>query len=562
MNYFKLYFQNFIILLFILIIHLPLLIFGDFQQDDFYIFNLSKYNFIGSFSEVILQFSNRPFAAIFFSFITRFFSSYEFFYILNIVLILLSCNFIIVSFKKYFIKAFFKEIFIIFCLIPVFSYSVIFSPGMQITGNLSVFIWSISIFYLNKYLKENSLRQLIFSNLYLTLMFLTYESAFPLLIVNLIMPFLQNNAKRFRNVFMTITIVLIISFILQKIILPEIFNRDISRLRIENFQIKSFLLFFSGNIILFLNIFYLLFANFFSNLKIIFGSYFLIFQYLTCLILFIFTCYKAYQTKSNTTEKYRERIFILLITVVFFIFLLIFMHTISKSAMNFYGINNRALVSLSFFFPFFLIILFNNMPKRYFIILFFPFFIVITNYLPIQYNNIIYIKERNLSFQNLISESKKNFTHSIFLVFYDNFDSNNLFKYTTYSDDNFDFQNMINFKETIYKNKNNIEGGNFTKAMYCNKVFWKQHFDDRFHTKFNDKKKIIFAENIKNKIIFNKFENYNNFNNFIKNKIFCNNKNKYKDFLNNKFNKSSNKDFINNSKFVMKILDFYMNLSN
>ena len=145
MSYSKLYSQNFIILLFILIIHLPLLLYGDFQQDDFYIFNLSNFSFIDSFSEVILQFSNRPFAAIFFSFITRFFFSYEFFYILNIALILLSCNFIILSFEKYFIKISFKEIFIIFCLIPVFSYSVIFSTAMHITGNLSIFIWSVSI---------------------------------------------------------------------------------------------------------------------------------------------------------------------------------------------------------------------------------------------------------------------------------------------------------------------------------------------------------------------------------------------------------------------------------
>ena len=559
MSYSKPHSKSFIILLFILIIHLPLLLYGDFQQDDFYIFNLSNFSFRDSFSEVILQFSNRPFAAIFFSFITRFFFSYEFSYILNIALILLSCNFIIISFEKYFIKIFFKEIFIIFCLIPVFSYSVIFSTGMQITGNLSIFIWSISIFYLNRFLKENSLRHLIYSNSYLTLMFLTYESAFPLLIINLTMPFLQNNTKAFKHVLITVITVLIISFIFQKIILPEMFNADISRLRIENFQIRSFLLFFSGNIILFLNIFYLLFANFFSSLKIIFGNLFLIFQYFTCLILFIFICYKSYQEKSNVIKKHREKNFILLIMSLFFIFLLIFMHTISKSAMNLYGINNRALVSLSFFVPLFLIILFNYLPKKYLIYLFFCFFIVITNYLPIQYNNIIYIKERNLSFKNLISESKKNLTHSIFLIHYDNFDTNDLFKYTTYSDDNFDFQNMINFKETVYKNKNNIIGVNFTNAMYCNKVFWKQHFEDRFYKNYD--KKIFFAQNIKNRVIFNKFENYNNFNSFIKNKISCKSKNKYKDFLNKKFNKSSNKDFINDSKFVMKILDFYMNLS-
>ena len=173
---------------------------------------------------------------------------------------------------------------------------------MQITGNLSVFIWFIFFFYLNKYLKENSLRQLIYSNLYLTLMFLTYESAS---IIN----YQFNDAiftkqyKAFKQVFITVITVLIISFILKKIILPEMFNGDISRLRIENFQIRSFLLYFSGNIILFLNIFYLIFENFFSSLKIIFGTLFLIFQYFTCLILFIFICYKSYQEKSDVIKK-------------------------------------------------------------------------------------------------------------------------------------------------------------------------------------------------------------------------------------------------------------------
>ena len=66
---------------------------------------------------------------------------------------------------------------------------------MQITGNLSVFFWSVSIFFLNKFIKTEIIQNLIISNVILILMFVTYESAFPLMIINFF--FTNFKQKRF-----------------------------------------------------------------------------------------------------------------------------------------------------------------------------------------------------------------------------------------------------------------------------------------------------------------------------------------------------------------------------
>ena len=99
----------------ILVIIFPLLILGDFQQDDFYISSLNNLNFNSSLSSIFSQFSNRPLAAIFFSILSIFFYSYEHFFLLNIILILFSCNFIIkalmnISFQDH------QELFLQYCV--------------------------------------------------------------------------------------------------------------------------------------------------------------------------------------------------------------------------------------------------------------------------------------------------------------------------------------------------------------------------------------------------------------------------------------------------------------
>lgn len=272
----------------ILVIIFPLLILGDFQQDDFYISSLNNLNFNSSLSSIFSQFSNRPLAAIFFSILSIFFYSYEHFFLLNIILILFSCNFIIKAFNEYFISRSSRVIFTVLCLVPIYSYSTIFSSGMQIVGNLSIFIWSISIYFLNKFIKTDKFTYLMASNIVLFSMFMTYESAFPLIILNLFLPFFKKNLIKLKHIFITVMLTLILSAIVQKLILPHLFNQDISRLRVDDLNLNSFILYMGANLLLLLNIFYIFFQNFNESLRIILNSNILLAQFLSSLGIFFF----------------------------------------------------------------------------------------------------------------------------------------------------------------------------------------------------------------------------------------------------------------------------------
>ena len=551
-----------LIIFFTSLIIFPLLFFGDFQQDDFYILSLNDLKFKDAFSKIILQFSNRPIAALIFSLISRFFDSYEYYILFNFLLIILSCNFIIKSFQDYFDTNYIKLIFVFLCIVPIYSYSTIFSPGMQITGNLSVFFWSVSIFFLNKFIKTELLLNLIVSNIILILMFITYESAFPLIAISFFMPILNKKDSKLKLISFFLLFAILFSTFLQKIVLPEIFNQDISRFRSEGFSFRAFLLYMAANTLLFFNIFYIFFQNFFLSLKIIFNSYFLLAQYFLILFFFItlvFINYKKDKDIKAWKKIKKSKIFSI---IVMYALLLLFMHAIAKSAMNVYGINNRALVSLSFFIPLLFVFLFKMINKKkysMFIVLY--FFIVISNYLPIQFNNINYISERNKSLRNIIDELNKNSYDEKLFLYLDKGSINELYEYTTFINNNFDFINMIGFKYKKYFNGDNIWGANITENIFCNKSYWNLHYRDRIIERFKKTKSLIFIEKNSNNFTLKNFDDLNNFDYFINNKIICKNTNFYKSYLNEIFNKNSNKDFIINSKFIEKNLDLYIKLN-
>lgn len=551
-----------LIIFFTSLIIFPLLFFGDFQQDDFYILSLNDLKFKDAFSTIILQFSNRPIAALIFSLMSRFFDSYEYYILFNFLLIILSCNFIIKSFQDYFDTNYIKLIFVFLCIVPIYSYSTIFSSGMQITGNLSVFFWSVSIFFLNKFIKTELLLNLIVSNIILILMFITYESAFPLIAISFFMPILNKKDSKLKLISFFLLFAILFSTFLQKIVLPEIFNQDISRFRSEGFSFRAFLLYMAANTLLFFNIFYIFFQNFFLSLKIIFNSYFLLAQYFLILFFFItlvFINYKKDKDIKAWKKIKKSKIFSI---IVMYALLLLFMHAIAKSAMNVYGINNRALVSLSFFIPLLFVFLFKMINKKkysMFIVLY--FFIVISNYLPIQFNNINYISERNKSLRNIIDELNKNSYDEKLFLYLDKGSINELYEYTTFINNNFDFINMIGFKYKKYFNGDNIWGANITENIFCNKSYWNLHYRDRIIERFKKTKSLIFIEKNSNNFTLKNFDDLNNFDYFINNKIICKNTNFYKSYLNEIFNKNSNKDFIINSKFIEKNLDLYIKLN-
>ena len=120
---------------------------------------------------------------------------------------------------------------------------------------------------------------------------------------------------------------------------------------------------------------------------------------------------------------------------------------------------------------------------------------------------------------------------------------------------------MIGFKYKKYFKGDNLWGANITKDIFCNKSYWNLHYRDRIIERFKKTKSLIFIEKNSNNFTFKNFDDLNNFDYFINNKIICKNTNFYKSYLNEIFNKNSNKDFIINSKFIEKNLDLYIKLN-
>ena len=74
-------------------------------------------------------------------------------------------------------------------------------------------------------------------------MFITYESAFPLMIINFFLPILNKKDSKLKLISFLLFFSILFSALIQKVLLPEIFNQDISRFRTEGFSFMDFLLY-------------------------------------------------------------------------------------------------------------------------------------------------------------------------------------------------------------------------------------------------------------------------------------------------------------------------------
>ena len=143
---------------------------------------------------------------------------------------------------------------------------------MQITGNLSVFLWSLSFYFHAHFINNTKISILLLSN-FLLLMLLTYESALPLLALNITTIFFFKKKYIFKYLLFLIS-VLITGIIIQKLVLAS-FYPDISRLRIDNISANKLIFYFLGNIILLINNFYLYFKTYSSIKEIILNNLYL-----------------------------------------------------------------------------------------------------------------------------------------------------------------------------------------------------------------------------------------------------------------------------------------------
>ena len=294
-----------IIYLFIFVLfYKSLFFYGDFVRDDWSIKSLYHLNFFEALKGIFGPFSNRPFAALFFAITSRFSDEFIFYLSLNFVLIFISSYLIISSLYFINISNKIKNFYVFLTLFPLFSYSVIFSSGMQITGNLSVLIWSFSFYLQNQFITKNKFLSLIISNLFILLMLLTYESALPLLSLNIMFLFFFKRDHIFKYFFILI-LTIILGTIIQKVVIGN-FYPDISRLRIENLSFNKILFYFFGNGALLINNFFVLFQNFFSSIKNIFVNKLFFSEYLLIIILLYFVIFnKTQNIKKDIQDKKR-----------------------------------------------------------------------------------------------------------------------------------------------------------------------------------------------------------------------------------------------------------------
>ena len=451
----------FIILSLIFFIYLPWIVFGNFSRDDWFLKDLHEaIGVYDSFRAQAGAFSNRPFAMVFFAITSMFSGSFIFYIILDLSILFISILLIFKCFEEFFEDNFIKITFLISLMIPIYSMTNIFSPGMQILGNVSLLIWSFSLITQKYYFDYRKNIYLIYSFLFIIIMLLTYESAFPLLSLNFFYPLFKKKHKTAIDKSLIINIFLIIfgviiAFIIQKLLLP-LFYDDISRFRVEDEGLFFILRLTLINIILQLNIFFLYFENINLAISDIFSNYFITFFFIISLIL-ILSIIKKFSIKKITFfkdyKKNKLNIFFIITCLFLCIFLTAVMHTVAKSGVSFWGYNNRALISISVILPITISLLYSHFNKKNFIRLLIIFFLILKIIFLYAFQ-INHISNSQKMIKRAIDISKtlkgdKNINQiekeadTLIILYSKKFIDLKLHERTTYINDNFTFRYLI-----------------------------------------------------------------------------------------------------------------------
>lgn len=397
--------SNYIILLFFFG-YTPILFFGYFIQDDFGIINFYNYSIEDSRNWMCGVNNNRPLSCIYFSLLTRLWPTYQiyFLFIFSIYIFFVYTTLNVFNFILY--NELIKKIFVTFLLFPFFSYTIFYSPAMQGIGAISLLLWSISIFFLKKFILKSNYIYFFFSFLFTLFIFLTYESAVPLLGISLFFPLLFKKNKIFVLNFLMIFFTMAVIYYLQKVVFPEIFNIDLSRIKLSIFDLKKILFLILVNIILTANILFHSFEIFIKGLIFNLATfnilYFLHLFLLLYLVKNVFFKNGVFNLINKKIKKNNYFIIIFGLMVLSVLLLNALMHTVANTGLEFIRYNNRALVSLSFLLGFVFVILFNIISKKYVknlvTITFIFFSIFVTNFLFFQHN---LIKEKFIA-RNII----------------------------------------------------------------------------------------------------------------------------------------------------------------
>jgi hypothetical protein len=493
--------------------YLPILVFGYFIQDDYSIRGLTDLNFFDAVKAICHVNNNRPLSCFYHALLSRLFPIFQIYFLFSLSLYFI---FIYIVFKIYdFIldDIYIKKFFLTFLIFPFFSYTIIYSPGMQSMGSVSLIFWAISLLFLKRYIYKSFFLDLFLSYFFLVIMFLIYESAAPLLGISLFFPLFFKNKKKifFINIILTF-LVLILIYILQKEIFPNLFNQDLSRIKLGFQDYKKIIYLITINSVLTVNIFVHSLELFVRSLYNIFTSFnlILLLQLLLIISFFYLSIDNKKKIKSNRNYYFLSISFVSVISVFI---LNALMHSMANTGLEFTQYNNRALVSISCIFSISVVISykFGVLRSKFlsnflYIIL---FIILSVNFFFFQ-NNLV--KERFLA-QELLKDAKeltnknyilgKKYQYNVNFFIYDRSNVEQILSY-----------NSLDFFRVIEKTENNI---NFflDENKFCNLDYYDLYIkipylneENRLNLFYYSNKKLtIFLENINHKDFRKNLEN-------------------------------------------------------
>jgi len=359
-NYFKyIKFFSFYVVV-IILVYSNYLLKNDFIIDDYAIISKKILNFKDFYNSFLSAFANRPLAIVYYYIISRLDDKFIIyasislsFHLISIAILFRVFDFLLNSQTK-------KIIFFLTIIFQFFSYTNIYSPGMQSIGNFSLLLFVISLFFFKSFLITKNYYNYLISIVLIIVSLLIYESFFPLLIVYVMLPFFfKFNYKYFLYNLLIIFSVILVIFIYQKYFAILIYSaEDLSRFRNTNFlKIIELII---------LNIFVLidfLFSQLYYAQKNIINLFNknLYFEILKIIIFFfIFTYFILKNGQKNYNKIKFSLIFFLIFGSIFFTLL---MHSLANTVISPLDYNNRGLVYLSILFPLSLI-LFKNINFR------------------------------------------------------------------------------------------------------------------------------------------------------------------------------------------------------
>ena len=481
-----------------LIGYLPIIFLGYFIQDDFGIINFYNYDISKSIEWMCGVNSNRPLSCVYFGLVTRLWPIYQIYFLFIFFTYLIFVLVVLKIFDFLIYDVNIKKIFITFLFFPFFSYTILYSPAMQGIGALSLLLWALSLLFLKKYIIEKNILFFFLNYFFIFIMFLTYESATPLLGMSIFFPLLFRKTKVFFINLLIIFSIMIFIFYLQKFVFAEIFNIDLSRIKVSILDYKKIFLLMLVNCALTINILFhsleIFIKSIIYNIKnfniLFFLHIFLLFSF----IFFSFSKIKKLTIKiNNKKNNYHSLILILMVLSV--LFLNILMHALADTGIEFIRYNNRALTSLSFLMAFFSLISFSLFSKvnlkKVILANLIIFFIFANNFFLFQHN---LIKERFVikniiqkEYGSKITQFYPNKKNIIFISLKDKYLMRALLSYGSYDSINIYSESGYHFwmKKPIYIT--------MSEDKFCNKNYYNQYISKAYIE--NDDYKLNFYKN-------------------------------------------------------------------